>query len=165
MRIAGDENAISPHLRWEVFVIVVAHGGRAKAEALLSLWKTSSNSDERYLALECLGRASDASLVKWILGLVFTEDIKDQDIYLLLWLMGSSAHGTTELWEWAKLNWGRLEDVKTYFSGCDTRQYEQALAQKLERIETRVRWAARDVGNVAPWLKTHGYLEECQWSN
>lgn len=80
VRIASDENAISPHLRWEVFGIVVAHGGRAEAEALLGLWKTSSNSDERYLALECLGRVSDASLVRWILGLAFTEDVKDQDV-------------------------------------------------------------------------------------
>lgn len=102
--------------------------------------------------------------------------------------MGSSAHGATELWEWAKLNWGRveerlpasmqalilglvleglntssqLEDVKTYFAGRDTRQYDQALAQKLERMETRVRWAERDAGNVTAWLKTHGYLEERQ---
>lgn len=139
MRIAGDENAISPHLRWEVFVIVVAHKGRAKAEALLSLWKTSSNSDERYLALECPGAPVTPH---WSSGFLdsFLQKISRSrctsepttyntrlppspgihphqltivylaQIYLLLWLMGSSAHGATELWEWAKLNWGRVEE-------------------------------------------------------
>ncbi len=78
--MAGDEEAISPHLRWEVFGIVTAHGGKEEAEAMLTLWKTSPNDDEKYLALECLGRASSADLVKWALGHAFTNDIKDQDV-------------------------------------------------------------------------------------
>ncbi|KAK0667513.1 peptidase family M1-domain-containing protein [Cercophora samala] len=185
-RIDGNEDAISPQLRWEVFVIVITHGGQAEAEALLSLWRTSPNDDERYLALECLGRVSDASLVRWALGLVFTDDVKDQDIFLLFWLMGSSAHGASELWEWTKANWAtveqrlpanmqalilglvleglntssQLEDVKAYFAGRDTREYDQTLAQKIEGIETRMKWVERDVGDVGVWLKSHGYWEE-----
>jgi hypothetical protein len=78
--LAGDKKAISPHLRWEVFGIVAAHGGKGELEALLSIWRTSSNEDEKYLALECLGRGSSASLVTWVLSLAFTKDVKNADV-------------------------------------------------------------------------------------
>lgn len=128
-RVAGKENAINPSLWWETFGIVAAYGGREELEALLNIWKSSSNEDEKYLALECLGRASTAELIEWVLDLAFTKQVKDQDVcktppsisctslltyhmlklYLLLWLMNSSTHGAEGLWKWAKTNWDRVE--------------------------------------------------------
>ena len=99
--------------------------------------------------------------------------------------MGSSAHGATELWRWAKLNWGKIEDalpakmqaiilglvldglntesqigdVRGFFAGRDTVAYNQALDQKLEGMEVRMRWAKRDIDDVKAWLEAHGYLD------
>jgi hypothetical protein len=79
-RVQGNEKAIPASLRWEVFGIVSKHGGREEAEALFNLWTSSSHEDERYLALECLGRASNAELVRWVLSHAFTDSIQNQDV-------------------------------------------------------------------------------------
>lgn len=79
-RTNGDGKAIHPSLKWEVFGIVAEHGGKEELEQLLELWRTSSSEDEQYLALECLGRAGTAELVRWVLELAFTKDVKDQDV-------------------------------------------------------------------------------------
>ncbi len=105
-------------------------------------------------------------------------------VYLLLWLVGSTAHGAAELWEWAKANWGKVEEtfpssmqgfilglvleglgsrsqideVKAYFASRDTRGYNQVLNQKLEGMEVRRRWAERDVDDIKHWLELHNYM-------
>ena len=79
-RLAGDEKATPPHLRYEVFQIVAAHGGKDELESLLDIWRTSTNDDEKYLALECLGCGSSIPLVTWVLSLAFTKDVKNADV-------------------------------------------------------------------------------------
>lgn len=61
-RVKGDEQAITPSLRYEVFGVVAAHGGKAELEALLNIWNTSKNDDEKYLAVECLAEPASRSL-------------------------------------------------------------------------------------------------------
>ena len=77
-RVSGKE--IPGSLRWEVFGIAAAYGGLEELKALLDLWNKSPNEDEQYLALECLGRAPNADLVKWVLSHIFTDSVKDQDV-------------------------------------------------------------------------------------
>ncbi|KAI1145070.1 aminopeptidase 2 [Nemania diffusa] len=184
-RVAGKENAINPSLWWETFGIVAAYGGREELEALLNIWKSSSNEDEKYLALECLGRASTAELIEWVLDLAFTKQVKDQDLYLLLWLMNSSTHGAEGLWKWAKTNWDRVEkavpvdmqsmtlgvvldglstkdqmaDVERYFAERNAENYQQLLARKMEHMDIRRLWAERDLEDLTSWLGTHGYMD------
>lgn len=79
-RTSSDGKAIHPSLKWEVFGIVAKHGGREELDKLINLWRTSVVEDEQYLALECLGRARTAELVRWVLELAFTKDVKDQDV-------------------------------------------------------------------------------------
>lgn len=79
-RTGGDGKGIHPSLKWEVFGIVAKYGGREELDKLLNLWVTSPSEDEQYLALECLGRASTAELVRWVLELAFTKDVKHQDV-------------------------------------------------------------------------------------
>lgn len=79
-RMAGEENAIPGSLRWEVFGIIAAHGGLEELKGLVELWKNSSNEDEQYLALECLGRAPSAELMKWVLSHLLTDTVKNHDV-------------------------------------------------------------------------------------
>lgn len=106
-------------------------------------------------------------------------------LHILVWLMSSSAHGATVLWDWTKENWGRIEasipvnlrcmvlgavldglgtkeqvsDVRAYFESRDSREYRQVLEQKLEAMEVRRRWAERDAEDLKAWLSSHGYLD------
>ncbi|KAF5723134.1 aminopeptidase 2 [Fusarium mundagurra] len=108
-RMAGDENAIPGLLRREVFGIVAAHGGLEELQSLVDLWENSSNEDEQYLALQCLGRAPNAELMKWVLSHLLTDTVKNDDMFYLIWLIRDTAHGAIELWEWTKQNWERVE--------------------------------------------------------
>ncbi|KAM0209035.1 hypothetical protein ACHAPA_010733 [Fusarium lateritium] len=183
-RMAGQEDAIPGALRWEVFGIIAANGGLAELQGLLKLWQTSSNEDEQYLALECLGRAPTAELMKWVLELLLTDTVKNHDMFYLTWLAGSTTHGAIELWEWTKQNWTRVEkavpvdiqslflgtaldglhskeqidDVKRFFAERNTENYQMVLDQKLESMENLRSWAERDVSDVRSWLEAHGYL-------
>ena len=49
-------------------------------EELFSIWKNSSNDEEKYLALECLGRVRSTELAKRVLGHAFSKDVKPQDV-------------------------------------------------------------------------------------
>lgn len=79
-RTGGGGKGIHPSLKREVFGIVAKHGAREELEKLLDIWRESPSEDERYLALECLGRANTAELTGWVLELAFTRDVKDQDV-------------------------------------------------------------------------------------
>ena len=79
-RISGDQDAIHSSFRLEVFGIVAKHGGKRDLEALLNIWNTSASEDERHMALRCLGRASNAELVRWVLSLAFTKTVEDKDV-------------------------------------------------------------------------------------
>ena len=105
-------------------------------------------------------------------------------VYLLMWLVGSSAYGATELWKWFKSNWGRIQqavpvdmqclmlgvtldglgsaehiaDATNYFAERDTRNHKQVLDRKMENMEIRRRWSERDEDNVRAWLTSHGFL-------
>ncbi|RGP78691.1 aminopeptidase 2 [Fusarium longipes] len=178
-RVAGNENAIPGSLRWEVFGIVVAQGDLEELQSLVDLWKNLSIEDEQYLAFECLGRAPNAELMKWVLGHLLTDTVKNHDMIRLTWLAGGTAHGAIELWEWTKQHWDRVEkqvpvdisslflgtalaglqtkeqiqDVRDFFASRDTKSYQMVLDQNLEGMESRRCWAERDISNVWPDLR------------
>lgn len=105
-------------------------------------------------------------------------------LHILVWLMGSSAHGAEALWKWTKENWlrietsvpvdlrckilgavldglgtgGQISDVRAYFAARDSKEYQQVLEQRLEGMEVRRRWAERDAADVVAWLSSHAYL-------
>ena len=101
-----------------------------------------------------------------------------------MWLLGSSAAGAEELWEWTKVHWDKVEeavpasmqavilrlcldglstksqivDVEVFFAGRDTNSYDQALGQAMEAMRARKAWAERDSNDVREWLKENGYM-------
>ncbi|RBR16950.1 hypothetical protein FVER53590_05705 [Fusarium verticillioides] len=180
-RMAGDENAIPESLWRGVFRTVAAHGGLEELQSLVDLWENSSDEHEQYLALQSLGRASNAELMKWVLSHLLTDTVKNEDMFYLIWLIRDTAHGAIELWEWTKHNWERveeqgpddiapellrlaleglhtkdqIEDVRAFFGGRDTKI---PIEQNLEGMENRRSRAERDISDVRSWLEGHGYL-------
>ncbi len=58
--------------------------------------------------------------------------------------------GTREHWE----------DVKNFFEGKDTENYNVYLAQSLDTILAKAVWVERDRKDVAEWLKENWYAEK-----
>ena len=117
--------------------------------------------------------------------LLQTDVIKQQDIYIPMQGLRSHSAGVVKLWEWLKENWDKVyellppglsmlgsvvtlgtsgftkedqkKDVEEFFSSKDTKGYNQGLAQSLDIITAKGKWAARDSKSILEWLSANGY--------
>lgn len=154
-------------------------------EQILNFYRTSTNSDERNTALRTLGRAKDPELIQRTLSMLFSGEVKDQDIYMPASGLRSHPEGIVALFAWLEENWDKLivkippsfsmlgslvsifttsftrKDqlacVEKFFAGKSTAGFEMALAQSLDAIRSKVSYLERDREDVKTWLKENGY--------
>ncbi|KAL8294162.1 hypothetical protein RB597_008058 [Gaeumannomyces tritici] len=183
--MAGDKSAVHPNIRGSVFAMALKYGGADAYKQVLDFYRASSNSDERNTSLRSLGRARDPALIKQTLDLIFSGEIKDQDIYMPLTGLRSHPEGIEAVYNWMTANWEelvkklppalsmlgsvvtistssftrqeQLERVETFFGAKDNKGYDQSLAQSLDSIRSKITWVKRDAEDVASWLKEKGY--------
>lgn len=51
----------------------------------------------------------------------------------------------------------QLAQVEKFFADKNTSGYDQALAQSLDGVRSKISWLSRDKSDVAGWLKENGY--------
>jgi len=152
---------------------------------VLNFYRTSSNSDERNTALRCLGRAKDPELIERTLSMLFSGEVKDQDIYMPAAGLRSHSEGVEALFAWLEQNWekliekippsfsmlgslvsiftssfttqAQLDKVEKFFASKSTTGFEMALAQSLDAIRSKISYLERDREDVKQWLKDNGY--------
>jgi aminopeptidase 2 len=105
---AGDVTAIHPNLRDSVFAIVLKHGGTKEYDIVLDRFRHAPSSDEKVIALRCLGAAEDPALVQRTLDLVMSSEVKNQDIHTVLGGLGNFPAGIEARWAWLKKNWDTI---------------------------------------------------------
>lgn len=154
-------------------------------EKILKLFRTTSNPDERNTCLRSLGRAKDPELIQRTLGMLFSSEVKDQDVYLPATGLRSHPEGVDALFNWMTANWeelykklppglsmlsamvsiltssfttpAQLARVEKFFAEKNNSGYDQSLAQSMDSIRSKIAWVKRDHGEVAEWLKANGY--------
>ncbi|RDA91051.1 hypothetical protein CP533_6116 [Ophiocordyceps camponoti-saundersi (nom. inval.)] len=183
---SGDKAAIHPNIRRSVFGVAIKYGGKDEYDMVMRLYQSSANSDERNTCLRCLGRSQDPELMKRTLGLLFTDEVKDQDVYMPVGGLRTHAAGTEAIFAWMKENWDtmykrlppglsmlgtmvtlmtsgfttqkQLDEVERFFGDKNNSGYDQALAQSKDAIRSKISWHGRDGDDVAAWLKAKGYM-------
>lgn len=183
--VAGDKSALHPNIRGSVFAMALKYGGKDEYEKILDFYRKSKSSDERNTALRCLGRAKQPELIQQTLDLLFSGEIKDQDIYMPTAGLRSHPEGIEALFKWMVSNWDelykrlppalsmlgsmvqimtssftkpeQLAQVEKFFADKNTSGYDQALAQSLDGVRSKISWLGRDKSDVAGWLKENGY--------
>ncbi|KAJ4396954.1 Aminopeptidase 2 mitochondrial [Gnomoniopsis smithogilvyi] len=183
--MAGDKSALHPNIRGSVFAIALKHGGVEEYDKVLNFYRKSTSSDERNTALRSLGRAKQPELIKRTLDLLFSGEIKDQDIYMPTSGLRSHPEGIEALFTWMEENWDelykrlppalsmlgsmvqimtssftkpeQLAKVEAFFKDKNTNGYDQSLAQSMDSVRSKIAWLGRDRGDVAAWLKENGY--------
>lgn len=156
-------------------------------DSILNFYRTSTNSDERNTALRVLGRAKEPELVQRTLELLFSGEVKDQDIYMPTAGLRSHPEGIEALFTCMTGNWDelvkklppalsllgtmvtictssftkkeQLARVEEFFAGKNTNGFDQSLAQSLDAIRSKISWLERDRDDVKNWLKENGYLQ------
>ncbi|KAI0184589.1 aminopeptidase 2 [Xylaria flabelliformis] len=182
---AGDKSSIHPNIRGSVFGMALKHGGKEEYDAILDIFRGSTNTDERNTALRCIGRAKDPELIRRTLELTLSNEVKSQDIYLPTSGLRSHAEGTEALFSWLIEKWPeiykrlsgnppilgsmvtictssfakpeQLERVERFFKDIDTKSFDQPLAQSKDAIRSKISWLQRDRDDVATWVKENGY--------
>lgn len=183
--MAGDKSAIHPNIRGGVFSMALKYGGKEEYDSIINFYRTSNNSDERNTALRCLGRAKDPELIQRTLNLLFSGEVKDQDMYMPAAGLRGHPAGIEALFNWMTENWDELKkrhppalsmlgtlvtvftssftkpeqlaQVEKFFADKNTKGYDQSLAQSLDAIRAKIAWLARDGEDVAGWVKANGY--------
>lgn len=152
---------------------------------MLRTYRESTSADERNTALRCLGRCEDSALIKRTLELLFSGEVKDQDIYMPTAGLRAHPQGVEALFNFMTENWDelvkklppalsllgsmvtictsgftkpeQLEKVEKFFADRSTNGFDQSLAQSLDAIRSKISWLERDRDDVATWLKENGY--------
>ncbi len=117
--------------------------------------------------------------------MMFGGEVKDQDIYLPAAGLRSHPEGIEALFSWMLENWDelykrlppalsmlgsmvsimtssftrpdQLTRIEKFFADKNTKGYNQALAQSIDAIRSKIAWLERDRADVAEWLKTNRY--------
>lgn len=53
----------------------------------------------------------------------------------------------------------QLQRVEKFFAEKNNNGYDQALAQSLDSVRSKISWLQRDREDVAEWVKTNGYSQ------
>ncbi|KAK1832903.1 mitochondrial aminopeptidase 2 [Podospora conica] len=182
---AGDKAAVHPNIRNSVFSMALKYGGVEEYDAVLRTYRESTSADERNTALRCLGRSEDPALIKRTLDLLFSGEVKDQDIYMPTAGLRAHPKGVEALFTFMTENWDelvkklppalsllgsmvtictsgftqadQLARVEKFFADKSTNGFDQSLAQSLDAIRSKISWLERDRDDVATWLKENGY--------
>jgi len=117
--------------------------------------------------------------------MLFSGEVKDQDIYMPTTGLRSHAEGIEALYQWMTENWDelvkklppalsmlgtmvtiftssftkkeQLEKVEKFFADKSTNGFDQSLAQSLDAIRSKISWVERDREDVAAWVKENKY--------
>eukprot|EP00457_Paulinella_chromatophora_P001300 gb/GEZN01001302.1/.p1 GENE.gb/GEZN01001302.1/~~gb/GEZN01001302.1/.p1 ORF type:complete len:951 (+),score=165.81 gb/GEZN01001302.1/:19-2871(+) len=108
-----EAHPLSADLREVVYEAAVRNGGRDNKEwnAVQALYRKTDLSEEKRRCLLALGKCpQDATLVAQTLRWATEqEEVRDQDLYLILSSLASHSVGRIPVWHWLKSNWPKLD--------------------------------------------------------
>ena len=113
--VAGDGKAVHPNLRGAMFTIAVTHGGKDAFEGVLQVYRASALPDEKNQALAALAAVQEQDLVARALGLALSDDVRSQDVPLLLAALAANYKARNALWDFVRANWATL--YAKFYSG------------------------------------------------
>ncbi|KAI5290061.1 Aminopeptidase 2 mitochondrial [Ascosphaera acerosa] len=179
-------DSLHPNIRAAVYDIVLRNGGERELDIVLDRFRKAATSAEQTTILRVLGSTPNPALIKRVLDFGFSDEVRNQDIYLPLGGLRAHAIGIELRWAWFKEHYdeltkkfppvlsmfssivqlctggftteAQLQEVEAFFRDKDTKGYDQSLAQSVDSIRSRAKWVARDSKDVEGWLRENKYL-------
>ncbi|KAL6900781.1 hypothetical protein ACP4OV_005457 [Aristida adscensionis] len=173
---------LPPDTRKAAFLAVmrtVTTSNRAGYDALLKIYRETSEAQEKSRILGSLSSSPDKDIVLEALNFMLTDEVRNQDSFYLLG--GISLEGRDVAWTWLKQNWdhvlktwpssslisdfinsivspftseAKAAEVSEFFAGRIKPSFERALKQNLERVRISAKWidSIRSEPNLAQTL-------------
>ncbi|VAI31887.1 unnamed protein product [Triticum turgidum subsp. durum] len=143
----------------------VSSSNRSGYDALRKIYKESAEGEERLQVLGILSSCRDNSIVLESLNLIFTNEVRNQDAYILL--RGIQPETREISWNWLKENWEGISkifagslvtdfvktivplftsnekaaEISKFFATRTKPGFERTLKQSLETVRISARWA------------------------
>ncbi|KAM3257110.1 hypothetical protein ACQJBY_049440 [Aegilops geniculata] len=143
----------------------VSSSNRSGYDALRKIYKESAEGEERLQVLGILSSCQDKGIVLESLNLIFTNEVRNQDAYILL--RGIQPEACEISWNWLKENWERISktfsgisvanfvknivplftsnekaaEISNFFATRTKPEFERTLKQNLENVRISARWA------------------------
>ncbi|KAI4990858.1 hypothetical protein ZWY2020_039229 [Hordeum vulgare] len=144
----------------------VSSSNRSGYDALRKIYKESAEGEERLQVLGILCSCLDKGIVVESMNLIFTNEVRNQDAYIVL--KGILPEAREISWNWLKENWERISktfstssrvadfvktivplftsnekavEVSNFFATRTKPGFERTLKQNLENVRISARWA------------------------
>uniref|UniRef100_A0A8R7UHU0 Aminopeptidase n=2 Tax=Triticum urartu TaxID=4572 RepID=A0A8R7UHU0_TRIUA len=143
----------------------VSSSNRSGYDALRKIYKESAEGEERLQVLGILSSCRDKGIVLESLNLIFSNEVRNQDAYILL--RGIQPEAREISWNWLKENWELISktfpgisvanfvknivplftsnekaaEISNFFATCTKPEFERTLKQNLENVRISARWA------------------------
>ncbi|KAI1130883.1 peptidase family M1-domain-containing protein [Nemania abortiva] len=183
----GKGRALHPALLSSALGIVLTNGTFEDVEYAFTLYKefnTAGDENGKEAILQSLGCVIKPEHAEYVLRQIFTDQIRNQDISLVLYHFQRTKIGAIRVWKWCQENWvflqktlspkmisnlipiilgslstdEHLTEVRGFYGRFDTQLYDHALAQACERIKIRQQWTERADEAVRDWLSLHEFM-------
>ncbi|KAF7058704.1 hypothetical protein CFC21_065706 [Triticum aestivum] len=143
----------------------VSSSNRSGYDALRKIYKESAEGEERLQVLGILSSCRDKGIVLESLNLIFSNEVRNQDAYILL--RGIQPEAREISWNWLKENWELISktfsgisvanfvknivplftsnekaaEISNFFATRTKPEFERTLKQNLENVRISARWA------------------------
>lgn len=178
-RAISDLDTLDPDLRGAVYRIVAEHGGEAEYDNLLSLYRKAKLQEERNRLFVGLASFRRPELLQRSLEMLFSDDVRSQDIYIYLRPLGANPFAAQITWRFAKERWnefcrvyekGRLlaetipaicsglstledeADVRSFFEVHPVPDATRTIKQVLESIRISAKLYSRERNSLAQYF-------------
>ncbi len=178
-RALHDLGTLNPDLRGAVYKVVATHGDETDYNNLLSLYRRAEMQEERNRLFAGLASFRKPELLRRSLDMLFSNDVRKQDIYVYLRPLGANPFAGKMTWQFAKERWGEFcrvydsskllgrvipaickglctpeeeADARSFFEANPVPDATRTIKQALEAIRVRAKLYARERDSLAQYF-------------
>ncbi|XP_014206049.1 puromycin-sensitive aminopeptidase [Copidosoma floridanum] len=166
-------------LRNCVYRAVFASGGPDMFETFVKLYHEADLHEEKVRILCALGATNDKDMLKRVLEFSISDEVKHQDMPMVIMSVSSSYEGRVIAWKFLKENYSLLteryksisllaaivkctsekfaeesyaQEIEQFFKANPTKGIERTVQQSIENIKLNVAWLKRDEKAIRDFL-------------
>ena len=160
-----DKTAVHPDLRGAMYAIAAWHGTEKTYQQLLELHRKEESQAEKNRLLRALASFQDKTMLTRTLDMMFQDEVKMQDAYLIPITLSSHPIGKLLVWSWLQKHWNKVKEqyvgvfvphlssiIKSLSTMADADAGKQ-IKQFLEKQENHVKGTERAIANMAEMME------------
>jgi puromycin-sensitive aminopeptidase len=171
---------LDPDLRGVALYAAARNGSQAEYDAILARYRVEASPQVKMTLLASLGRFRDITIIEQFLQLGISDDVRPQDLFMVLAWGFRSREGRFATWNFMKQHWGLFlkrygagghmlerfpiyaadgfatqemaDEIKAFFAAHPHPAITRPSAQAVESVGIKADWFKRDGAGMAEYL-------------